>query len=487
MDTTIIAEPITSPMDTFFVPEVQDRQWELPLQDFFSWNFEVWETEIQFIDQAPTLNTEDLVPDTTSHANHAHLGVIEPSSIPVSTISDHELAQHYIRNLTSLYSSKNPGWNFHTYFFNRFSSKYPFVMAALYAWTAAHLFCQEYLASPANSMTHYQKTTLELKERFSIDVVNRLDIGVSSFATNQDDLDAIAVSLYFLASTDLILSRPERLRNLLEVEAGILRARPLNGPDSVFTKIATWFCFLDARMSTFGRDHDRVIQTVGGEMGMLAALHESEHFLQNEYKRLYPLEERRRDAAHLPLYKATCRLVVLWGCISRFYGNNGDVTLKSTVRNSLDDIQHFLNKASEAKAAEDDVLSIFFTTSTLYHALEIYYSRAVDPEAPLYTADHHATSIIRTTDRYYQALSRPRKEPPPTKVWPLPLVMAAIEANDSIYRGWAVQRIREYEHAGKHYANSSRFVETVFFQEQGSRRRTDLAAAAESMGDDFVI
>ncbi|EOO01557.1 putative fungal transcriptional regulatory protein [Phaeoacremonium minimum UCRPA7] len=84
-------------------------------------------------------------------------------------------------------------------------------------------------------------------------------------------------------------------------------------------------------------------------------------------------------------------------------------------------------------------------------------------------------------------LKRPRSEPPPTKIWPLPLVLAAIEAKDSIYRGWAVQKIRDYAQAGKHYANACAFAEEVQGREEQRNARVDLAAISHNMPDNFII
>lgn len=270
--------------------------------------------------QTAQLDSSSLSPATGDHASttgESHQ--LSPSS--PSVVSDHVLALHYTQNLTSRYSSKKQGWNFHTYFFNRFSSSHPFVMSALYAWTSAHLLCAGAIASEENSQLHYAKCVCGLKRVFNMEVRPSAgldhDLHWMTAVTRDDDFDAIAVALFFLASTDLILSRPGDLRNLLDLEATIIKRRNYRGPDSVFIKIATWFCFLDARASAFGTGEDRIIQALGDEKGLLHILRSSQDFLRKEYDILYPHEEQQRDQAHLPLYVVTCRLVALIGRISR--------------------------------------------------------------------------------------------------------------------------------------------------------------------------
>ena len=269
----------------------------------------------------------------------AELHQDSPSS--TSAVSDHVLAQHYTRNLTSRYSSKNQGWNYHTYFFNRFSSSHPFVMSALYAWTSAHLFCAGVINSADNSLLHYSKCVAGLKHVFNMEVLAKTglnhDLSWLTADVGDDDHDAIAVALFFLAWTDLILSRPRDLRNLLELEASILEQRRYRGSDSVFIKMATWFCFLDARASAFGSSQDRIIQALGDDQGLLEIVEDSQDFLQKEYDLLYPREEQQRDQAHLPLYIVTGQLVTLLGKISRSCkgATNASESAKTETRASL--------------------------------------------------------------------------------------------------------------------------------------------------------
>ncbi|KAJ6038584.1 hypothetical protein N7499_004321 [Penicillium canescens] len=415
-----------------------------------------------------------------------------PSSASLSAVSDRVLAQHYTQNLTSKYSSKERGWNNHTYFFNRFSSSHPFVISSLYAWTAAHLHCYGALGSEVDALEHYGKSLAGLRDQLGIhllaeNVTEEASQTWFQLLAKDDDLDAVSVTLYFLAWTDLLLSRQASLKQMLSLEALLLGIRGHDQLHSIYVRMAVWFCFLDARTALFCQGNDRIIQSMGDDSGLVIALEQSHDFLQREYTLLYPREERQWDEAHRPLYVATCRLVGLLGKVSRSHGHSPDESLEVGVRESLYDIRLGLDSFSEAKAAENKVLSIYLTTNALFHAVEIYASRVYQPNEILYAKSIHAEKIITITRHFYRKLKRPRTEAPPTKIWPVPLIMAAIEAKDPIYREWTLQQIKEYCRAGKHFVNACTFVENVHAAEEATGCRADFRRIAQDMGDDFVI
>ncbi|PTB48596.1 hypothetical protein M431DRAFT_99731 [Trichoderma harzianum CBS 226.95] len=371
-----------------------------------------------------------------------------PGSKSLSTVSDHVLAQHYTQSLTSKYSSKEQGWNNHTYFFNRFNSTHSFVVSSLYAWTAAHLFCSGRLQSEASAMEHYSKSLVGIRDQLGIHLLEENETEIASqtwlqLLAREDDLDAVAVTLYFLAWTDLLLSRKASLRRMLSLEATLLDHSGHDQSHTLYVRMAVWFCFLDARAALFGQGNDRIIQSMGDDSGLVRAVEASYDFLQNEYSLLYPDEERRRDEAHKPLYVATC----------------GDKRDECLVMASLCDIHRSIESISEEKAAENKVFSTYLTTSALFHAVKIYASRVYQPNESMYTKSNHAEKITTITSQFYRRLKRPRTEAPPTKIWPVPLIMAAIEAKDWIYRDWALQQMKSYYSAGKHFANACAFVE----------------------------
>lgn len=141
----------------------------------------------------------------------------------------------------------------------------------------------------------------------------------------------------------------------------------------------------------------------------------------------------------------------------------------------------------ENVASTNRVLSTLYTTTALYHATEIYFSRMFAVNSPLYTANSNAAAIISTTEKLYRVLKFPKEEPPPTKMWPIPLVMAAIEASDPIYRDWALRKISDYSCAGEHFHNSIIFVETVHELEEKSGTRANLSDIMNSMGETVII
>ncbi|KAL6809671.1 major facilitator superfamily domain-containing protein [Trichoderma sp. SZMC 28015] len=410
----------------------------------------------EFADQTRGLYTSQVIAELNTPSSDYQ----SPGSKSLSTISDHVLAQHYTQSLTSKYSSKEQGWNNHTYFFNRFNSSHSFVVSSLYAWTAAHLFCSGRLQSEASAMEHYNKSLVGIRDQLGIHLLEENETESASqtwlrLLARDDDLDAVAVTLYFLAWTDLLLSRRASLRRTLSLEATLLDLIGHDQSHTLFVRMAVWFCFLDARAALFGQGNDRVIQSMGDDSGLKRAVEASYDFLQNEYSLLYPEEERRRDEAHKPLYVATCRLVALLGKLSR---TGGDTTDECLVLASLCDIRRSIESISEEKAAENKVFSTYLTTSALFHAVEIYASRVYQPNESMYTKSTHAEKIITITSQFYRRLKRPRTEAPPTKIWPVPLIMAAIEAKDWIYRDWALQQMKSYYSAGKHFVNACTFV-----------------------------
>ncbi|KAI1064180.1 hypothetical protein LB506_007949 [Fusarium annulatum] len=399
------------------------------------------------------------------------------SSSSPQTVSERVLAQHYTQNLASKYSSKGQTWNNHTYFFNRFNSSHSFVISALYAWTAAHLHCNGTLDSESSALEHYEKSLAALGDQlgihFGIGAMDQeLDQTWPQRIIRDDDLDAVSVMLYFLAWTDLLLSRRASLKRMLSLEACLLESRGHGDQSqSVYGRMAVWFCFLDARASLFSRGDDRIIQSLGNDLGLMFAVDKSYNFLQEEYTLLYPKEERRWDEAHRPLDDRT---------------TVGEIQEASTAA-SLNNIKEGLSIISEEKAAENKVLSIFLTANALFHAVHIYVSRTYREAESLYTETAHAEDIIGITRRFYSKLKRPRTEAPPTKIWPIPLIMAAIEAKDPIYRDWALQLIKDCSQAGKHYVNACSFVEKVHAAEEGTGCRANLCQIAQDMGDEFAI
>ncbi|KAM5357468.1 hypothetical protein ACJZ2D_016234 [Fusarium nematophilum] len=342
-------------------------------------------------------------------------------------------------------------------------------------------------------MEHYDKSLAGLGDQLGVRLLAE-EVSEEAIQTwpqlvaRDDDLDAISVTLHFLAWTDLLLSRRASLKRMLSLEASLLESRGHHDQSqSVYARMAVWFCFLDARVALFSQGDDRIIQCLGDDLGLMRVVDKSYDFLQKEYTLLYPNEERRWDEAHRPLYVATCRLVALLGMVSRGDRDKPDGSLETIVRASLCEIKQDLAIISEEKAAENKVLSIFLTTNALLHAVYIYASRVYRPGEAMYAESTHAEDIIAITRGFYSKLKRPRTEAPPTKIWPIPLIMAAIEAKDPIYRDWVLQQIKDCCRAGKHFVNACAFVERVHAAEEATGCRANLYRIAQDMSDDFVI
>jgi hypothetical protein len=262
----------------------------------------------------------------------------------LENIPDHLLAQHYTRNLTGRYSSKDRGWNYYTYFYNRFTNTHPFVLSALYSWTAAHLFFSGALKTLDNAIKYYYRCLSQMSISHNIlvatSVEESLEIDGSQgvIQLSADDLDAVVVSLYFLASTDLLAARPQELRSLLRAMTTLVSLPNRHPRDGLAFEVCNWFCFLDARSSAFGKGSSSMIGALGGEEGLVNATKNSRGFLRNEYKMLYPADMIQRDAAHIPLNEIVLRLIAIFGEISRNFDRREE-EIRIGVRLSLDNVR----------------------------------------------------------------------------------------------------------------------------------------------------
>lgn len=260
-----------------------------------------------------------------------------PSTVSVTSagsVSDHVLAQHYTQTLASRYSSKDRGWNYYTYFYTRFSTSNSHVLSAFFAWSSAHLYCNGALNSPANAQAHHERSVASMESLYQMNI-SEAHIESHSALVNQEDLDAVAISLYFLASTDLLLSECRQLRDMLSFMAKLLQAHPSRARGTFFAKMLTWMCFLDARASAFGVMECKVIGGIGGETGLLDTVNSTQNLLHKEYNLLYPEKEHQRDSAHTPLLQLTNRLVALFGLVSNVFRGVPNAPNQHNVQHSL--------------------------------------------------------------------------------------------------------------------------------------------------------
>lgn len=142
---------------------------------------------------------------------------------------------------------------------------------------------------------------------------------------------------------------------------------------------------------------------------------------------------------------------------------------------------------TDADASKNRVLSTLYTTTAMYHAMEIYHSRTFWPSLPLYSANMHASRIILTVDKIYRSLKYPKAEPPPSKVWPIPLMFASIEAEDPIYRDWTLRKMEDYDRAGECNVRYCTFVRKVYEAEELSGQRAHLGRIMKSFGDGYLV
>ena len=151
-----------------------------------------------------------------------------------------------------------------------------------------------------------------------------------------------------------------------------------------------------------------------------------------------------------------------------------------------------IQNIATTKTFQGRTQSTWLVLQALYSAVEISFSRAFHPLAPRCSADAFATTIIRVTQKLHALRASGGGEsassPPPTKIWPLPLVMAAIEVRDPIYREWAQRKMESYEaNGGDHYKFARQFVDKMCEAEDAAGRRLDFTAITPKVQIGLII
>lgn len=148
---------------------------------------------------------------------------------------------------------------------------------------------------------------------------------------------------------------------------------------------------------------------------------------------------------------------------------------------------------SSSESLPNRVRSTWLVLLALYNTVEISFSRNLYPDEPRHTADAFAVRIIQVAQKLDVLRGRGGggasiSTPPPTKIWPLPLVMAAIEVRDPIYREWVLHKMETYGGtAGQHYVLAKVFVERVWLKEEEAGKRVDCAGVMAGICDGLVL
>ncbi|KAF3384325.1 hypothetical protein F1880_001851 [Penicillium rolfsii] len=404
----------------------------------------------------------------------------------------HLLTQHYSRTLAGRFSFKQTDWTFYTYFFHRFAASHPWVNSAILAWTSVNLFYTGNSASLDESLQLYDESLTMLRRNFGIHVH---DLGAGTVPdilapADDDDMDSIFVACFFLALFNLIAARPNHLRDLLRLIAQFLRNLDVrSGMTGVQSRVASWFCIMDGKASAFQRGEGLVLKAMGDQDSLISAVRSSFATLQQAYSVTYPKEERAKDEAQLPLLEMMLLLSSLLHQISEVKHCNPNEDDVSHIRATLDCHKHTINSVFSKCGYEGRNRSTFLVVSALYHSVEISFSRSLQPTDLRHAATQHAASIIHIAQKLKGVQPKELSlSPPPTKIWPLPLVMAAIEVSDIIYREWSIDMLSNYEaNAGDHYSHARRFVEAVCRREDGENKRLDWEIIMQELMDGLVI
>lgn len=268
---------------------------------------------------------------TIKHSN----GVDNSSDVP-----EHVLTQHYSLNAIHRPDSKN--WNFYMHFYNRFATSHPPVLLAIYASASAQLLYANKLGSIARATSYYDNCLAQLDILYGINTLEILTsrttecLIIALAKLNQENLDVVIISLYFLALFDLTTTRPSQLRRILRMMPTIIRSREQSKLSGTFQRLSTWFVYLDTRASLFGLgDKDVVIYSIGDEAELSLAVSASQTVLQQEYSFLYPEEERTRDKLAVPLILKILEIMVIFREISR-HTKVAEDNIKADIRQKID-------------------------------------------------------------------------------------------------------------------------------------------------------
>lgn len=231
---------------------------------------------------------------------------------------------------------------------------------------------------------------------------------------------------------------------------------------------------------------------MGGQNGVVADLNASFFTLPQAYNLTYPDEEYERDKAQFPFLGRMLYLVSMLHDITRLKHRVDCCAEIAKLRQDLDDHRDAIQSLQKAHNFQPRTRATFFVLSALYNTVEISFSRALGPSQSRHSASAFAIEIIRLSQKlntlYKTHFKGSPSSPPPTKIWPLPLVMAAIEVDDDVYREWVIDRLKMYEQTGgDHYTRARRFVEVVYEKESQAESRLDWEQIMIEFNDGLVI
>lgn len=210
------------------------------------------------------------------------------------------------------------------------------------------------------------------------------------------------------------------------------------------------------------------------------------------YNLTYPAEERKSDETQLPLLRRMLSLTYLLHEITRLKHEARESKEIESVRNKIDSHHDAIQRIGESQMFQGRTRSTSLVLTALYNSVEISFSRNLCPNQKRHAASGFARKIIQISQKLNEFhktdFQGSPTSPPSTKFWPLPLVMAAIEVDDMVYREWAIDRLKKYEETGgDHYVWSRKFVEAVCAGEDKTGTRLDWESIISEIKDGLVI
>ncbi|KAI9037912.1 uncharacterized protein KD926_011524 [Aspergillus affinis] len=408
------------------------------------------------------------------------------------------LTQYYARVIDGQLTYKRPDWTYYTFFFHRFNAHYRCVLSATQTWASASLHSAGRKESLDDALQSYYDSMSMMAQKYGITVNSPSTVEhrmerVANFltSTNTEEKDAMFVTYFLLALFDLMTARSPQLRGILSFMASFLRNPNFRSQmTGVQARVAYWFCILDSKACAFQQSGGAVLKAMGSEPYQLAALHSSHTVLQQAFRTTLTEREESIQSTKLLLQDLMFRLTVLLPQITEAKHRLPDTQHVQAIREKLNIHKQTIDMKFSAVDYDDaQCRAMFLVSSALYHGLEISFSRSLRPNDARYAAGQHAISILQISQKLAALqLDGVILRAPSMKIWPLPLVMAAIEVEDIVNRECAIKLLASFVPViSEHHTWAKKFAETVCEREDKAGSRLDWEPIMKDLNDGLVI
>ena len=126
--------------------------------------------------------------------------------------------------------------------------------------------------------------------------------------------------------------------------------------------------------------------------------------------------------------------------------------------------------------------STYQIVQCVYYSVEIYQSMIFDRDVP-YAEAASAREIIKISE----VLMRGRTEPPRSKIWPVPIFLAALEVDDPVYLSWCFDHFEKLKSTGKNYERAISVIKEVRQHQKQEGKRAVTGVIMKKLGGRFLV